>query len=84
MMACGLPVIDLDYEDNWTNYESRENIMLVDTLPEKIAEGIEKILQDKKLQEKLSHNGLELVKSFPNEEETARRIESLILKEFNL
>jgi glycosyltransferase involved in cell wall biosynthesis len=82
MMACGLPVVDLDYEDNWTNYESRENIMLVDTLPEKIAEGIEKILKDKNLQERLSKNGLELVKSFPNEEETARRIESLILKEF--
>lgn len=82
MMSCGLPVVDLDYEDNWTNYESRENIMLVDTMPEKIAEGIEKVLKDESLQNKLSKNGLELVKSFPNEEETARRIEGLILDGF--
>lgn len=83
MMACGLPVIDLDYGDSWSNYGSRENAMLVDTFPEKIAEGIEKVVRDPHLREKLSKNGLEFVKKYPTEEETAKRIEQMILKVFN-
>lgn len=83
MMACGLPVIDLDYEDNWTNYGSSKNLLLVPTLPEKIAEGIEKVINDEGFREELSKNGMEFVKDFPDEEGMVKKIESLILKEFS-
>lgn len=82
MMACGLPVIDLDYNDNWMSYGDRETALLVDTLPEAIAEGIEKVLKNPELSARMKEQGNALVGGFPNEEEMARRVEELILKEF--
>jgi len=82
MMACGCPVVDLDYGDNYINYSSRDNVMLVEPTPEGIAEGIELLIRNEELRAKIARNGLDFARSLPSEEEEARRIESLILQEF--
>ncbi|HAL61599.1 MAG TPA: hypothetical protein DCP08_04220, partial [Chloroflexi bacterium] len=82
MMACGCPVVDLDYGDNYINYGSRDNVMLVEPIPESIAEGIELLIRNEELRSKIARNGFDFARSLPSEEEEARRMESLILKEF--
>jgi len=82
MMACKLPVVDLDYNDNDVNYSSRKNLILAKPEAVEIAQGIEKLIKNKDLREKIAENGYQFVKSFPNEEESSKRIEKLILKEF--
>jgi glycosyltransferase involved in cell wall biosynthesis len=82
MMACGCPVVDLDYADNYINYGSRDNVMLVAPTPEGIAEGIELLISNEELRAKIARNGFDFARSLPNEREVALRIESLILEEF--
>lgn len=82
MMACGCPVVDLDYGENYINYGSRDNVMLVEPTLESIAEGIELLIKNEELRAKIARNGFDFARSFPSEEEVARRIESLILEEF--
>jgi glycosyltransferase involved in cell wall biosynthesis len=82
MMACGCPVVDLDYADNYINYGSRDNVMLVAPTAEGIAEGIELLVRNQELRAKIARNGFDFARSLPNEREVARRIESLIIKEF--
>ena len=47
MMACGLPVIDLDVEGNAENYGDRDNAYLVNPDPDEIADFIARVLRDK-------------------------------------
>ena len=82
MMACKCPVVDLDYGDNVVNYGSKRNVTLAEPTPEGVAEAIEKLVESEKLRKKKAENAYKFVKSFPNEEETVRRIEELILREF--
>lgn len=83
MMACGCPVVDLDFNDNVVNYGSEENVTLVGPSAQEIAQGVFKILEDKEYSNKVSANGLEYSKIFPKEEEMVRLIEGFILKQYN-
>lgn len=83
MMACGCPVIDLNVNDNQINYGSYENAMLVNPNPKDIAEGIEKLITDDKLRNKIIENGLEYCNIFPTEEEMVRKIECFIKEGLN-
>ena len=56
--------------------------MLVDTTPEKIAEGIMKLYEDKKYREKQVKNSLKFCKIFPTEDEMCKLIEKYILDEY--
>lgn len=81
MMACGLPVVDLDVNGNEVNYGSRDNCVLVEPLPEAIAEGIVCVLENDDLRQKLSDNGVRFTESFPTEIEMAKRIEHVIVEQ---
>jgi glycosyltransferase involved in cell wall biosynthesis len=80
MMACGLPVIDLDRPGNEVNYGDRRDIaLLANPLPDVMATQVIELLDSDEQRSMRSRNGLEFAASFPTEEEMARRIESLII-----
>ena len=80
MMACGLPVVDLDRGDNVFNYGGRRDIaLLANPLPEQMALEIARLMNDSNELELRRENGLDFVGKFPNEEEMVRQIENLIL-----
>ena len=67
MMACGCPVVDLDFNNSVVSYDSKNNITLVDTTPEAIAEGIIRLYKNKTLREKQVNNALKFCKKLPTE-----------------
>jgi glycosyltransferase involved in cell wall biosynthesis/SAM-dependent methyltransferase len=80
MMACGLPVVDLDRPGNEFNYGGRTDIaFLFDPNPAVMGYQICDALARPDELARRSANGLEFIRTFPTEEEMARRIESLIL-----
>lgn len=80
MMACGLPVVDIDLPGNAVNYDDRRDIaLLAGPMPEHMAEQIVALLDDDAELAARSRNSLDFVATFPVEEEMARTIESLIL-----
>jgi len=81
MMACGLPVVDLDRSGNEVNYGDRRDIaLLANPLPEIMASQVIALLDDPRELERRSHEGIRFVEGFPTEEQMARRIEELILR----
>lgn len=78
MMACGCPVIDVDYGYNSVNYGTGEGILLVPPTPEDVARGLEALLNDRELRERVSQAGLALANTFPNEEDMARAVEGFV------
>lgn len=82
MMSCGCAVVDFDFNNSVVSYDNYENAMLVDTTPEKIAEGILKLYENPKLRKNMVKNGLEFCKKFPSEEEMCKLIEGYILKAY--
>lgn len=80
MMACGCPVIDLDYNDNYVNYGSRNNAKLVGISPEEIAAGIEEMIKDDDLRHRIAENGFRFVRDFPDDRETFRAMEDIFFK----
>lgn len=80
MMACGLPVVDLDRGDNEVNYGGSGGIaFLADPLPDVMATQLSALLENSTDLKQRRLNGLEFVEGFPSEEGMARRIEFLIL-----
>lgn len=78
MMACGLPVIDLDVEGNTGNYGGRENAFLVIPDPNVIAERIHQILIDGELRERVARNGQTFASVMCAEEEAIQRLVKII------
>lgn len=80
MMACGLPVVDLDRPGNEVNYDNRRDIaLLADADPARMAADIAAMLDDPAVLAERSARGIEFAASFPSEEDMARRVEALIL-----
>lgn len=80
MMACGLPVVDLNRPGNEVNYDNRQDIaLLADADPVRMAQDIAALLDDRHALTQRSVNGLEFSAAFPTEEEMARRVEQLIV-----
>ena len=80
MMACGLPVVDLDRGDNAVNYgDSRDIALLANPDPEVMATEIVALLGNPKELAARRSKGLQFVDGFPSEEEMAKRVESLVL-----
>ena len=82
MMACGCPVVDLDFNENEVNYGSRENVTLVGPSAHSIAAGVNRLLEDPEYKERVRANGQKYCDIFPEEEEMVRLIESFILKQY--
>lgn len=83
MMACGLPVVDLDVNGNEVSYGGRENCMLASANPRDIADKIYAILDDPERATELSHRGIEYAHEFPTELEMVRLIEHYIVREYD-
>jgi glycosyltransferase involved in cell wall biosynthesis len=83
MMACGCPVVDLDYGDNYVNYGSRENIMLVRPSPEAISRGIEDLIRDDRLRYQIAEKGYQYVIEFPDDREVFKTMEEIFLGTFD-
>ncbi len=81
MMACGLPVVDLDRGNNHINYGGRYDVaLLANPQPSVMAAQIAKLIKDPDELSTRARNGLSFVKTFPSEEEMGRRVEELILR----
>lgn len=80
MMACGLPVVDLNRPGNEVNYDERFDLaLLADADPAKMAQQMAAMLDDPAQLAARGAKGLEFASTFPSEEEMAKRVESLIL-----
>jgi glycosyltransferase involved in cell wall biosynthesis len=80
MMACGLPVVDLNRPGNEVNYDNRYDIaLLADADPVRMAKDMAALLDDAEELATRSARGIEFAATFPSEEEMARRVEKLIL-----
>ncbi len=63
MMACGLPVIDIDEANNRSVYPTKNNVIILEKLDVyKWVDRIIEIIDNKKLQEKIRVNALKYVK----------------------
>lgn len=82
MMACGCPTVDLDFNNSVVNYDTKNNITLVDTTPEAIAEGIIKLYENKELRNKQVQNALNFCKKLPTENQMCELIEQYILNQY--
>ncbi|WP_157082623.1 glycosyltransferase family 4 protein [Sphingomonas asaccharolytica] len=82
MMACGLPVVDLDVNGNEVSYGGRENCMLAAASPRDIADKIYAILDDPEKAADLAGRGIEYAREFPTEVEMVRLIEGYMVDEF--
>jgi glycosyltransferase involved in cell wall biosynthesis len=82
MMACGLPVIDVDVDGNEENYGGRRNVFLVSPDPDQIADIINVALNEHDRRIDVARNALAFASSM-NDEKSA--VESLtILVKSNL
>jgi glycosyltransferase involved in cell wall biosynthesis len=85
MMACGLPVVDLNRPGNEVNYDGRYDIaLLADPDPATMARQMAELLDNPSELELRRRNGLEYAASFPTEEEMGARVEQLILARLDL
>jgi len=83
MMACGLPVVDLDVNGNEVSYGGRENCMLAAASPRDIADKIYAVLDDTARAADLTSRGIAYAEEFPTEVEMVRLIEHFIVREFD-
>jgi glycosyltransferase involved in cell wall biosynthesis len=82
MMACGLPVVDLNVNGNEVSYGGHENCMLAAASPRDIADKIYEVLDNPMKAADLSRRGIAYAEGFPTEIEMVRLIEGYMLDEF--
>ena len=72
MMACGLPVVDLDFNESMTSYDGYNTALLVEPSPRAICDGILKLLKDPEESKQRRIRGRLLVSQMPTEDETGK------------
>lgn len=82
MMACGLPVVDLDVNGNEVSYGGRENCMLAAASPRDIADKIYAVLDNPALAQGLRERGIRYATEFPSEIDMVRLIEKTMIEQF--
>ena len=78
MMACGLPVIDIDYDGNDVSYGGRENVCLLQPDPKSLADGLARLMADAQARELLSENARRFMVQLPDEATVTRQFELLL------
>lgn len=81
MMACGLPVIDLDFRNSQISYGGNAAALLVQTSAKSVAEGIQRLLHDPKERDDRRAAGRKLVSQMPTEEEVGGFVARILLEE---
>lgn len=80
MMACGLPVVDLDRPGNEVNYAGRRDIaLLANPEPAQMAKDMVALLDNPNEIADRTAQGIAFAATFPDEEAMAKRVESLII-----
>ena len=85
MMAAGLPVVELYRENNLYDFPN-DGVLLADSTPSAIAKALLQILDDEKLQEKMSKEGIKYMKDYPLEkgfEEFIEAFDNYLNDKFN-
>lgn len=77
MMACKLPVIDINSKTTRAIFKNNENIILADPDPVAIADAMEKLLHNNKLRNQIAESGYNWVKQF-SWQESAKKVEQII------
>jgi hypothetical protein len=80
MMACGLPVVDIDYNSKEVSYGSRETAFLAAPAPEALADAITRAMIDDAARKVASGNGIEFVRGMPEATAVVEQFEKLILR----
>ncbi|MDA8774944.1 glycosyltransferase family 4 protein [Opitutales bacterium] len=76
MMACGLPVIEMDGENTRKTFP-KDSVILAKPSPESIAQAISSLLDDKNQRNKISKNALYYVNSL-SWEKSSKQIETIL------
>lgn len=80
MMRCGLPVIDIDFNDNECNYGGRQNVILAEPTPEGVCREIEHMIEDEKLREEQSKRGIKFTESLLDDSEMESMLETMLMR----
>lgn len=81
MMACGLPIVDLDRTGNEMNYDGRFDLArLANPDPLLMAKDIAELMSNPEEMASRSRKGMDFARTFPVEEDVGRRIEMLLLE----
>jgi len=67
MMACGLPVVDLDFNGSSTAYGGKDTVFLANSSPEAICKGLCTLLDDPEERKCRQQNGRKLTELMPDE-----------------
>ncbi|MBN9049910.1 MAG: glycosyltransferase family 4 protein [Rhizobiales bacterium] len=79
MMACGLPVIDLDVDGNAENYGGRDNVFLVGPDPDLIAKEIHAVLNDDGKRKRIAENARIYASRMDSEHEAINKLREKII-----
>jgi len=80
MMACGLPVVDLDFNQNDIHYGGLENVTLAQPNPTGIADAVISLIEDQKNWQGKRENGIKFAEVLPTRIESARLFEEILLQ----
>jgi MoaA/NifB/PqqE/SkfB family radical SAM enzyme len=81
MMACGLPIVDLDRPGAKANYGGHDDlVLLADSIPKVMAEQIAALLTSPKLLASRRERSHLFARQFPGDESSVRQIEGLLEK----
>jgi len=80
MMACGLPVVDIDYNSKEVSYGNRDTAFLASPAPETLADAITRAMIDDAARRSASRNGIEFVRGMPEATAVVELFERLILR----
>lgn len=78
MMACGMPVIDINYNNNHVNYGGTDTVCLASPTPEGLCDAIERLFADPALRDARSRSGLTFMETMPGRFEVFRQLENLL------
>lgn len=84
MMACGVGVVDLDFNDSVVSYESKKNISLAKPIPEDVAKKVIDLIENGEKLKLQVENSLKLCDKFPTEKGMCEKIEKIILRELKV
>lgn len=68
MMRCGLPVVDIDFNENEYNYDGYENVILAGPTPEEVAKEIIGLIENEALRTLQSKRGIAYTEKLPDDE----------------
>ncbi len=79
MMACGCPVVDLDFNDNHITYGGPANVFLVPPDAKSVAKELAFLFQDEGIRQKIALNGSKYVQEkMASPEEALKRFEEIL------